>query len=151
MTDARIGGLGREALVSDVATIRVGAVYREALVSGTGLAGRAGGRSGSRAQLSVVFAGVVLSASATARSYTRAAPALHIDLRGRAKAGSSAKGQRSSTVVLAGRIGGRSRGSMMRSNPATSTAWGKAASSMRASLSVYVPVAGKQYAVTVGA
>lgn len=151
MTDARIGGLGREALVSDTATIRVGAVYREALVSGTGLTGRVGGRSGSRANLSVVFAGVVLSASATTRSYTRAAPSLKIDLRGRAKATSSAKGQRSSTVALAGRARAASRGSMMRSNPATSTAWAKAASGARATLSVGVPVAGKQYAVTVSA
>jgi hypothetical protein len=149
VTDARIGGLGREALVSDSGSIRLGGVYREALVSGTGLTGRAAGRSGSKALLSVVFAGVILSASAHARSYTRAAPRLQVALRARARATSSARGQRTSTVTLSGRASGRSRGSMMRSNPATLTAWGKTASGMRATLTVGVPVAGKQYAVTV--
>lgn len=36
MTDVRIGGLGREALVSDVGQVRIGGVVREALISGVG-------------------------------------------------------------------------------------------------------------------
>jgi hypothetical protein len=151
LTDARLGGLGRESLVSDAGEARLGGLAREALVSGTGLAGRAGGRSGSRATLSVLFAGVVLAASGHARSFTRAGVSLKVNLGAHAAAGSSAKGQRTTTVALAGRAGGRSRGSIMRSNPATATAWGHAKSRMQAALTVGPPPVVRQYAVTVGA
>src|SRR5262252_96028 len=111
MTDARLGGLGREALVSDTGQGRLVGLAREALVSGIGLAGTTGGRSGSRAALSVIFAGVVRSASAQARSYTKVArPTLLINLAGRSAAGSSVKVQRTTTVSLSGRVQARSRG-----------------------------------------
>ena len=151
MTDARLGGLGREALVSDVGVARLGGLVREALVSGIGSTAKAGGRSGARGNLTVIFAGVILSASAHARSKTRVAVNLTVGLAGHIEAGSSARGQRTSMVSLAGRIGARSRGSIMRSNPATLTAWGHSKSRMRGALTVGPPPVLRQYAVTVGA
>lgn len=151
MTDARLGGLGREALVSDVGQVRLGGIAREALVSGIGVTARAGGKSGSRASLSVLFAGVILGGAAHARSHTRTSVSLSVSLAGHTSAGSSAKGERTSTMILAGRIQARSRGSIVRSNPATATAWATTTSRMRGAMTVGPPPVLRQYAVTVGA
>lgn len=149
MTDARLGGLGREALVSDTGQARLGGIAREALVSGTGLIVKSGSRSAARGTLSVVFAGVILAATATARSFTRTTGRLSINLGARITASSRVRAQLPSNLLLAGRATARSRGSIMRSNPATSTAWASAKSRMAAVLDVGVPVITKQYAVSI--
>jgi hypothetical protein len=59
MTDVRIGGLGREALVSEVGEVRLGGLAREALHSGLGLYGRLESRSYGSAEASISGAPVL--------------------------------------------------------------------------------------------
>lgn len=53
MTDARLGGVAREALISSDGVVRLGGVAREALVSGLGLDSRIRAKSSLQAALSV--------------------------------------------------------------------------------------------------
>jgi len=110
MTDARLGGLGREALVSSTGELRVGGVAREALVSGIGLAARAGARSNGRGTPSVLFSGITLRGSLKAQSSTRLArPTLRVDAAGRAVARAKLRlSLPAGPVVLAGKVTAKS-------------------------------------------
>lgn len=152
MTDARLGGLGREALVSSTGQLRAGGVVREALVSGTGLAGRASGRSKARGVASVLFAGVTLSGSTKAQSSTRVArPSLSINVAGRIAARSKARvSMPVLPAVLAGRIAARSQARIIPSNSAIAIMGGRitAIGSASATVSAAPPSLTRQYAVS---
>jgi hypothetical protein len=150
MTDARLGGLGREALVAEAGDLRLGGVVREALVAGTGLRASAGGRSQGRVAASVLFSGIVLSASAKAQSRTRAAASISIGFAGRIGAQSKARSQMPQPVTnLAGRLGGRSQGRMIRYDATVVTGRAMATSRMRGAPTVGPPPILRQYAVSI--
>lgn len=90
MTDARLGGLGREALVSSVGEARLGGLAREALVNGVGLSGRLAARSYAQGASTVTYASTPV-------------------LRGTAGALSSTRGSLTLTVALAGRLNAQTR------------------------------------------
>jgi hypothetical protein len=90
VTDARLGGLGREALVADAGQLRVGGVVREALVAGTGLAAIIGADSAAASSASVLFGGVLLAAAIKAMVNGAARVTLRMSLAGQIGARSSA-------------------------------------------------------------
>lgn len=149
MTDARLGGLGREALVAESGELRSGGIVREALIAGIGLSGRVASRASGRAAATVVFAGVILHGTATARSRTRGAVSIRVNLAVRAKSISEARANLPSTILLAGRVGTRSRASLARVDARVITGRATARSLGAAALHVYVPGSSRQYAVTV--
>jgi hypothetical protein len=147
MTDARLGGLGREALVSNVGEARLGGLAREALISGTGLAGRSQARSAGRAAPTVLTSGIALSATAGARSSGRAFVLPIVTLGGRVSAGSQARlAQLPDYLPLAGRIGAQARGALTERGVRVLQARSFAASRARGSLSFRLQ--GPQNAVT---
>lgn len=147
MTDARLGGLGREALVSSVGEARLGGLAREALISGTGLVGRASARSSGQAAATVLSAGITLSGTAWARSTGRGFVLPIVTLGGRITAGSQAGvAQLPDFLPLAGRIGARSRGELTPRGVRVLQARSFAASRARGSLSLRLR--GPQNAVT---
>jgi hypothetical protein len=120
------------------------------LVSGTGIVGRASGRSQGRAAASVLFSGIVLSASAKAQSRTRAAASLSIGLAGRIGARSLGRSQMPQPPTpLAGRLGGRSQGRMIRYDATVVTGRAMATSRMRGAPTVGPPPILRQYAVSI--
>jgi hypothetical protein len=87
MTDARLGGIAREALVADSGLLRAGGIVREALVAGIGLSATVTGESSVAA---VVFAlQTNLSAQIGAASAGRPSFNVHINLGGQGRAESS--------------------------------------------------------------
>jgi hypothetical protein len=151
MTDARLGGLGREALVADAGQVRLGGVVREALVAGIGLAATATARSNGRSNASVVFGGVILSASCKSQSRTRAGPlSLHINIAGRVKARSSIRASLPSTLLFAGRATSRSAAHLLEFGATIVVLGGKAkAQSGAGTFAIIASTRTRQYAVSI--
>lgn len=135
-TSANLGGVVRETLSSSpTATVIVGGVVREVLISGTGLYGTAGARSGGRASASVLTAGVSLSGTAGATSRGRAYTVSLVTLAGRAGAKSRAGlVQLPAGLALAGRIGALSRAGLTERGIQVIQARARAASRARGTL-----------------
>jgi hypothetical protein len=115
MTDARLGGLGREALIAEAGQLRAGGLVREALVAGVGLSATVTSHAAASGTPTALFAGVILSASIkTTNSSSAAGPfSLHIDIGGRVGATSSLRAGVSSTLVLGGRITAQSKAELV--------------------------------------
>lgn len=91
MTDARLGGLGREALVSSTGELRAGGLVREALVSGIALSGSITARAFGSAAATAAFTGLALGGAGFARSGAQAV--LTFTVTGTIRASSSAKAE----------------------------------------------------------
>jgi hypothetical protein len=105
MTDARLGGLGREALVDDAGQLRAGSVVREALVAGIGLSVTV------TAQSKIAPASTLhlnLAAQVGASSSSRPAFSVHINLGAAIRASSSGANALSRHFSLATQIAARS-------------------------------------------
>jgi hypothetical protein len=151
MTDARLGGLGREALVADSGQVRLGGLVREALVAGIGLSGTITSKAKGRSSATVVFAGVILSASAKAQSRSKAGPlSLHINIAGRIKARSSIRAGVQSTLVLNGRATTRSSARLLEVHAMLAVMSGRAtATSGAGTFAIVASTRTRQYAVSI--
>jgi hypothetical protein len=150
MTDARLGGLAREALVADSGQVTLGGIVREALVAGVGLTATVAARSSGRSNASVLFAGVILHATGNARSHMRSAPMrFHIDVGGRVRSRSSIRAGWRTSVVLAGRVSAKSGGHLVRVGPVVLGGKAAAQSGGNASAITAPTVRTRQYAVSI--
>jgi hypothetical protein len=109
LTDARLGGLGREALVADAGQLRVGGLAREALVAGTGLSATIAARSLASTAAAVLFAGTLTASIKTTNSSAVGRIVFYINLRGQIAALSAARAHFPTSLVFAARITAQSQ------------------------------------------
>jgi hypothetical protein len=154
MTDARLTQVAIEEWASGSPTVRLTQIAIEEWASVrtiTPLASTLGARSFGRSNASVLFAGVILAASARAKSSTRAGPlSLHIAMGGRMKSRSSIRASLPSTVHLAGRASGRSAAHLLQFGATLVVLAGRA--SAKSGAGTFATIAStrtRQYAVSV--
>jgi hypothetical protein len=115
MTDARLGGLGREALVDDAGQLRAAGLVREALVAGIGLGTIIGTRSAAACVATVLSSTFALAATIkTTNSSAAARVALHLNMGAQIDALSAARGHFPTSLVFAARITAQSEAQLAR-------------------------------------
>ena len=154
MTDIRTTQIGVEQWAQGAPRVQATQVLVEQWATVrtiTPLSSTVAARSSGRSNASVIFAGVILHATATARSYTRADRlSQHISIAGRAKARSSIRAGVQSTLVLGGRIKARSSARLLELHASLVVMGGKAAA--QSAGGGFVAIAStrtRQYAVSV--
>jgi len=155
MTDARIGGVARESLVTGSGTTRLGGLAREALISGTGLGGRVTGQA-KAAIIGSIIAGadtIIVDGVIRMQGSTRLARAnLTIPVATRAAMRSSARlAQIPLRFNVAGRMTTRSAGRIVELNVLAMTTRVSGRATGRVSATVARPGPDRQNQVTINA
>jgi hypothetical protein len=104
MTDARLGGIAREALVTSTGQAKLAGIVREALLAGVGLAGRIGAQSSAQGSVTTTFTGVVFLGRITTTARAKVSASLTLNLAGRIKTTSTGQSFFLQGVTVAGRI-----------------------------------------------